>query len=79
MWFYNPDPSTRFVSVYNLLDASITYNNEKIKINLNVYNIAGTRYATTGYFNPGINEWRYNPGEPINFRLSIGINLVRER
>lgn len=79
VWFYNSDPATRFLPVYNLLDASINYSNEKFNINFNVYNITGTRYATSGYFNPGINEWRYTPGEPINFRLSIGINLVRER
>lgn len=77
--YYNPDPATRFLPDYNLLDASISYSNEKYNISLNVYNITGSRYATLGFFNPGINEWRYTPGEPVNFRLSVGVNLLRRK
>jgi len=37
-------------------------------------------YATAGYFNADINnEWRYTPGEPVNFRLSFGVNLVQHK
>jgi iron complex outermembrane receptor protein len=73
---YNPDPNTRFLPSHNLLDASIGYNNEKFNISLNVYNLTNIKYATNGNFNSGTNEWRYTPGEPVNFRLSFGINLV---
>jgi outer membrane receptor protein involved in Fe transport len=68
-----------YLPVYNLLDGAVSYRNEKFSINLNVYNLTGVRYATQGYFNVGNNEWRYTPGEPINFRLSVGINLVNEK
>jgi len=77
--YYNPDPATRFLPVYNLLDASLSYINEKFNISLNVYNITDTRYATAGIFNDAINEWRYTPGEPVNFRLSFGVNLVKHK
>jgi outer membrane receptor protein involved in Fe transport len=77
--YYNPDPATRFLPDHNLLDASVSYSNEKFNISLNVYNITNTEYAALGYFNADINEWRYTPGEPINFRLSIGVNLLRNK
>lgn len=65
-----------YLPIYNLFDAAVGYRNEKFNINLNVYNLTNIQFATLGYFNAGINEWRYTPGEPINFRLSVGINLV---
>jgi iron complex outermembrane receptor protein len=68
-----------YLPVYNLFDAAISYRNEKFNINLNVYNLTNIQYATLGYFNVGNNEWRYTPGEPINFRLSVGVNLVNEK
>ncbi len=77
--YYNPDPATRFLPVYNLLDAAVSYSNEKFNISLNVYNITNINYATIGYFNSSTNEWRYTPGEPVNFRLSFGISLLRNR
>ena len=73
---YNPDPATRFLPGYNLLDAAVSYSNEKFNISLNVYNITNINYATIGYFDTDIDEWRYTPGEPVNFRLSVGVNLV---
>jgi len=79
VWYYNPDPATRFLPAYNLLDAALTFSNEKFNISLNVYNITNSNYASIGYFNKYINEWRYTPGEPINFRLSFGVNLVRSK
>lgn len=68
-----------YLPVYNLFDAAINYRNEKFSINLNLYNFTNTNYAILGYFNVGNNEWRYTPGEPINFRLSIGVNLINEK
>ena len=65
-----------YLPIYNLFDAAVGYRNEKFNINLNVYNLTNIQFATLGYFNAGTNEWRYTPGEPINFRLSVGINLV---
>jgi len=43
---------------------------------LNIYNITNINYVTIGYFNP-TGGWRYTPGEPINFRLSFGVSLLR--
>jgi len=68
-----------YLPIYNLFDVAISYRNEKFNINLNVYNLTNVKYATIGYFNVGNNEWRYTPGEPINFRLSVGVNLVSEK
>ena len=68
-----------YLPVYNLLDAAISYQNTKFNIGLNVYNITNISYASYGFFNTSTNEWRYTPGEPINFRLSVGVNLVSEK
>ncbi len=72
-----PGDEINFLPVYNVFDAALAYCNEKFRINLNVYNITNTNYAVVGSFNSAINEWRYTPGEPVNFRLSFGVNLVR--
>jgi outer membrane receptor for monomeric catechols len=71
-----PGDEIKYLPVYNLLDVALSYHNEKFNINLNVYNITNMNYAAIGYFNSSTNEWRYTPGEPINFRLSVGVNLV---
>ena len=76
--YYNPDPDTRFLPVYNLLDAALSYSNEKFNISLNAYNITNINYAANGYFSL-LNEWRYTPGEPINFRFSFGVNLRKSK
>jgi len=68
-----------YLPIYNLFDAAISYKHEKLNINLNVYNLTNIQHATLGYFSVGNNEWRYTPGEPINFRLSVGINLITEK
>jgi iron complex outermembrane receptor protein len=65
--------------VYNLLDAALSYHNEKFNVSLNVYNITNADYASVGYFNAATNEWRYTPGEPMNFRVGFGVNLVRKK
>ena len=39
----------------------------------------GANYASLEYFNAATNEWRYTPGEPVNFRLSFGVNLVHSK
>ncbi len=68
-----------YLPVYNLFDAAISYHNTKFNIGLNVYNITNINYASNGYFNTTNDEWRYTPGEPINFRLSLGINLISKK
>jgi iron complex outermembrane receptor protein len=76
--FDNPGTGNIFLPVYNLLDAAVSYQNPRFNISLNLYNITNTTYAALGFFNSSVtpNDWRYTPGEPINFRLSVGINLV---
>jgi iron complex outermembrane recepter protein len=77
--FINDPPGNIYLPVYNLFDAAISYHNDKFNIGLNVYNITNINYASNGYFNTYNSEWRYTPGEPANFRLSVGINLVKRR
>jgi iron complex outermembrane receptor protein len=79
LFFENPGTGNIFLPVYNLLDAAISYRNQKFDICLNLYNITNLKYAAFGFFNSFANDWRYTPGEPANFRLSIGINLVKEK
>jgi iron complex outermembrane receptor protein len=75
VWYnWYPD-RTKVLPAYNLFDAAIGYSNEKFNIGLNIYNITNINYVTIGYFNP-FGGWRYTPGEPVNFRLSFGVNLV---
>jgi len=78
VWYYNPDPATRFLPVYNLFDASIGYTNERFTLNLNVYNLTNINYVDRGYYSQS-GEWRYTPGEPINFRMSFDVNLMRNK
>ncbi len=77
IWNWIPGDEIKFLPVYNLLDAAISFRNEKFNISLNVYNITNINYATTGGFNSNTNEWRYTPSEPVNFRLSFGVNLLQ--
>ena len=72
-YFWNPD-KTKLLPAYSLFDAALGYSNEKFNISLNIYNITNTKYAAIGYYNP-TGGWKYTPGEPLNFRLSFGINL----
>jgi len=77
VWNWSPGDAIHYLPAYNLLDAAIGYSNERFNIGLNVYNITNINYAVYGYFNSATSEWRYTPGEPINFRLSVGINLTQ--
>ena len=38
-----------------------------------------TAFPFSGYFNADIKEWRYAPGEPVNFILSFGVDLVQHK
>ena len=80
--FENPGTGNIFLPVYNLLDAAVGYQNQRFNISFNLYNITNINYAALGsfeFFDSSPNEWRYTPGEPINFRLSVGVNLIREK
>jgi iron complex outermembrane receptor protein len=79
LYFENPGTGNIFLPVYNLLDAAVSYQNQKFNISLSLYNITNINYAALGFFNSSANDWRYTPGEPINVRLSIGINLISEK
>ena len=73
-YFWVPD-KTKYLPGYNLVDAGIGFSNDQFNIGLHFYNITNIQYASNGYFNFSSNEWRYTPGEPVNFRLNLGINL----
>jgi iron complex outermembrane receptor protein len=76
-WNWSPGDAINFLPAYNLLNAAVSYRNKRFNIGFNIYNITNSNYASFGYFNSATNEWRYTPGEPINFRLSFGVSLVR--
>lgn len=77
---YVDDPGGNiYLPVYHLLDAALIYQNQRFNIVFNLYNITNINYVTWGFFNSYANEWRYTPGEPTNFRLSVGINLVGQK
>jgi len=69
---------TKFLADYYLLDAALSYSDDKFDISLNIYNITNVNYAAMGYFSQS-GGWRYTPGEPVNFRLSFGVNLVHSK
>ncbi len=73
--YWQPGDPVSYLPVYNLLDAAISYSRARLNISLNIYNLTNAGYAVLGHFNTPTNDWRYTPGEPINFRLSIGIAL----
>ncbi|HEU5166120.1 MAG TPA: TonB-dependent receptor, partial [Chitinophagaceae bacterium] len=77
--YYNPDPATRFLPAHNLFDVSIGYSIERFTLNLNVYNITNINYAAIGYYSRDAGDWRYTLGEPVNFRLSVSINLLQNK
>ena len=78
-WNWSPGDAINYLPVYNLFDVALGYSNERFNIGWNVYNITNINYAVYGYFDSAINEWRYTPGEPINFRLSVGVNLAHHK
>jgi iron complex outermembrane receptor protein len=69
---------TKFLPGYYLLDAALGYSNDRFNLSLNVYNITNLNYAAMGYYSQ-TGGWRYTPGEPVNFRISFVVNLVREK
>ena len=79
LYFENAGTGNIFLPGYNLLDAAVSYQNQKFNISLNLYNITNINYAALGFFNSLAKDWRYTPGEPINFRLSVGVNLISEK
>ena len=46
---WEPD-KTKFLPGYYLLDAAISYSNDKFNISLNIYNITNINYAAIGYY-----------------------------
>ena len=74
VWYYNPDPDTKYLPVYHLVSASLNYDCEKFSAGINVYNITNSKYAATGFYSY-VNEWRYTSGEPINFRVNFTFRL----
>jgi iron complex outermembrane receptor protein len=76
-YLWVPD-KTKYLPGYNVLDAGIGFSNDRFNAGLH-FNITNIQYASNGYFNFSSNEWRYTPGEPLNFRLSFGVNLVHNK
>ncbi len=66
--------ATNYLPAYTLLEASAGYTIHKFYLNLNAYNLANKKYATYGY-KISDTDWAYQPGQPVNYRLSIGVRF----
>lgn len=60
---------------YTLLDAAVSYSREKFSVRFNIYNLANIKYANNGSFYPDLNEWLFDVGDPVNFRIQANIRL----
>lgn len=67
---WNSSEGNKYLPAYSLFDAALSYTTGKFGINLNMYNLANTRYATGGwYYTEPVYEFLYYQGTPRNFRL----------
>jgi iron complex outermembrane receptor protein len=71
----NSADGNRYLPAYTLFDASVSYATDKFNVGVNVYNVANTRYASNGWYYPEFNEWMFDVGAPVNFRIQTNIKL----
>jgi iron complex outermembrane receptor protein len=72
---WNSSEGNKYLPAYTLFDAALSYTTGKFNINLNAYNLANTRYATGGWWEPTPQEFLYYQGRPRNFRLQTTFRL----
>ncbi|MBL7699785.1 MAG: TonB-dependent siderophore receptor, partial [Chitinophagaceae bacterium] len=72
---YNSSEGNRFLPSYTIFDASLSYATSKFYVGLNVFNITNQRYATSGSYEPYLQEYLFDIEPPVNFRLSTTIKL----
>jgi len=61
-----------------LVNAALSYHTEKFNFSLNVYNITDVNYPPLEFSTPQQINAIYTQ-EPVNFRLSLGVNLVSHK
>lgn len=66
---WNSDEGNKYLPSFTLFDAAISYATERFNVSLNVYNITNEKYASNGWWYPEFQEWIFDVGAPINFRL----------
>lgn len=71
----NSMDGNKYLPDYTLLDASVSYNVDKFYVGFNLYNMTNKRYAAAGSWYPDLQEWLYDVGDRINFRLQASIRL----
>ena len=73
------DPTARRILLEHLPDyelfASISYDRDKFSAGLNVYNLTNKKYAANGSYYPDLQEWIFDVGTPVNFRLQVSVRI----
>lgn len=72
---WNSTEGNKFLPAYTIFDGALSYATGRFYIGLNVYNITDKRYATSGSWDPNMQEWFFDIEQPVNFRLSTTIKL----
>lgn len=72
---YNSSEGNKYLPAYTIFDASVSYATSRFYIGLNVFNITNKRYATSGNYEPFLQEYLFDIEPPVNFRLSTTIKL----
>ncbi|MGL4597535.1 MAG: TonB-dependent siderophore receptor, partial [Bacteroidia bacterium] len=66
---WNSNEGNKYLPAYTLFDVAISYATEKFNVGVNVYNILNKKYASNGWWYPEFQEWIFDVGAPMNFRL----------
>lgn len=72
---YSSMDGNKYLPSSTIFDATLSYNIGRISIFLNVYNLANTKYATSGSWQPDYQEYLFDIEPGRNFRLQTNIRL----
>lgn len=72
---YSTTDGNKYLPAYSVFDATVSYTLGRFNIALNVYNLANRKYATSGSWQPDIQEWYFDIEPPRNFRLMTTVRL----
>lgn len=72
---WNSSEGNKYLPAYTLLDASLSYTADKFSVSFNIYNLTDQKYASNGWYYPEFEEWIFDVGAPMNFRIQTNIRL----
>lgn len=72
---YSTSEGNKYLPAYTLFDATVSYTIGRFGINLNIYNLANSKYASSGSWQPDTREWYFDIEPPRNFRLMTTVRL----